>query len=451
MRHPGAFADRGPPKGAQAMNINPSKKGLTEALLERRSKAIARGMGMAAPVFAKRAENAEIWDIEGRRFIDFAGGIAVLNAGHRNPAVMKRVQEQLESFTHTCFTIMPYEPFVELAEKLNAIAPISGEKKSMFVTTGAEAVENAVKIARAATGRSDVIAFNGSFHGRTLMTMALTGKILPYKTKFGPFPAGVWHVPFPIEHKGISVEETMHAIEWLFKVDVEASRVAAIIIEPVQGEGGFYVAPKELMVRLRKLCDEHGIVFIADEIQSGFGRTGKWFAMQHFGVEPDLMTVAKSLASGFPLAGVVGRAKIMDAPDPGGLGGTYAGNPVACAAALGTIEAFERDKLLEKAEKQGQIVMERLAAIKAKGKGMPIGNIRGLGAMTAFELVTERGGDKPDAAGAKTLATKCLERGLLILTCGIWNDTVRLLCPLSAPEAIVKEGLDILEAALTGN
>jgi 4-aminobutyrate aminotransferase/(S)-3-amino-2-methylpropionate transaminase len=451
MRHPGAFADHGPPKGAQAMNINPSKKGLTEALLERRSKAIARGMGMAAPVFAKRAENAEIWDIEGRRFIDFAGGIAVLNAGHRNPAVMKRVQEQLESFTHTCFTIMPYEPFVELAEKLNAIAPISGEKKSMFVTTGAEAVENAVKIARAATGRSDVIAFNGSFHGRTLMTMALTGKILPYKTKFGPFPAGVWHVPFPIEHKGISVEETMHAIEWLFKVDVEASRVAAIIIEPVQGEGGFYVAPKELMVRLRKLCDEHGIVFIADEIQSGFGRTGKWFAMEHFGIEPDLMTVAKSLASGFPLAGVVGRAKIMDAPDPGGLGGTYAGNPVACAAALGTIEAFERDKLLEKAEKQGEIVMQRLAAIKAKGKGMPIGNIRGLGAMTAFELVTERGGDKPDAAGAKALATKCLERGLLILTCGIWNDTVRLLCPLSAPEAIVKEGLDILEAALTGN
>jgi 4-aminobutyrate aminotransferase/(S)-3-amino-2-methylpropionate transaminase len=269
------------------MNINPAMKGLTQALLDRRSKAIARGMGMAAPVFAKRAENAEIWDVEGRRFIDFAGGIAVLNAGHRNPTVMKRVQEQLNSFTHTCFTIMPYEPFVELAEKLNSIAPISGEKKSMFVTTGAEAVENAVKIARAATGRSDIIAFHGSFHGRTQMTMALTGKILPYKTKFGPFPAGVWHVPFPVEHKGISVDDTMHAIEWLFKVDVEASRIAALIIEPVQGEGGFYVAPKELMVRLRKLCDEHGIVFIADEIQSGFGRTGKWFAIEHFGVEPD--------------------------------------------------------------------------------------------------------------------------------------------------------------------
>ncbi|HEY7765174.1 MAG TPA: 4-aminobutyrate--2-oxoglutarate transaminase [Aestuariivirgaceae bacterium] len=433
------------------MNIQPPVKGQTEILLERRSKAIARGMGMAAPVFAKRAENAELWDVEGRRYIDFAGGIAVLNAGHRNPTVMKRVMEQLNSFTHTCFTIMPYEPFVELAEKLNAIAPISGEKKSMFVTTGAEAVENAVKIARAYTGRSDVIAFNGSFHGRTLMTMALTGKIIPYKTKFGPFPAGMWHVPYPIEHKGISVEDSLHAIEWLFKVDVEPSRVAAIIIEPVQGEGGFYVAPKAFMAGLRKLCDEHGIVLIADEIQSGFGRTGKWFAMEHFGIEPDLMTVAKSLASGFPLAGVVGRAKIMDAPDPGGLGGTYAGNPVSCAAALGTLEAFEKDKLLEKAEKQGKIVMARLEAIKAKGKGMPIGNIRGLGAMAAFELVTRHAGNEPDAAATKTLAGKCLERGLLILTCGIWNDTIRMLCPLSAPEKIVEEGLDILEAAITGN
>ena len=433
------------------MNVNPSLKGSTQVLLERRAKAIARGAGMAAPVFAHKAENAEIWDVEGRRFIDFAGGIAVLNAGHRNPIVMKRVQEQLDSFTHTCFTIMPYEPFVALAEKLNALAPISGEKKSMFVTTGAEAVENAVKIARAATGRRDIIAFNGSFHGRTLLTMALTGKIAPYKVKFGPFPGGVWHVPYPIESKGITVEQSMNAIEWLFKTDVEASQVAAIIIEPVQGEGGFYVAPKELLVRLRKLCDEHGIVFIADEIQSGFGRTGKWFAMEHFGVEPDLMTVAKSLASGFPLAGVVGRANIMDAPDPGGLGGTYAGNPVACAAALGTIEAFETEGLLEKAAQQGKTVMKRLQAMKAKGKGMAMGEIRGLGAMIAFELVTEHGGSKPDAAGAKALAAKCLERGLLILTCGVFNDTIRLLCPLSAPEKIVEEGLDILEAALTGN
>jgi 4-aminobutyrate aminotransferase / (S)-3-amino-2-methylpropionate transaminase / 5-aminovalerate transaminase len=262
---------------------------------------------------------------------------------------------------------------------------------------------------------------------------------------------GVWHVPFPVAHRGVTVEDSLHAIEWLFKADVEPSRVAAIVIEPVQGEGGFYVAPKQLMQGLRKICDEHGIVLIADEIQSGFGRTGKWFAMEHMGVEPDLMTVAKSLAGGLPLAGVVGRAKIMDAPDPGGLGGTYAGNPVACAAALGVFDAFEEDDLLGKSEEQGRILVERLEAIKAKGRGMPMGDIRGLGAMVAFEVVTRRGGNDPDAAGAKALAAKCLERGLLILTCGVYSDTIRLLTPLSASEKILNEGLDILEAAILGN
>jgi 4-aminobutyrate aminotransferase / (S)-3-amino-2-methylpropionate transaminase / 5-aminovalerate transaminase len=433
------------------MNVNAPVKGMNAAWVERRAKAVSRGIGMAAPVIAARAENSEIWDIEGNRYIDFGGGIAVLNTGHRHPLVMKRVKEQLDAFTHTCAMVVPYATFIEVCEKLNALAPISGEKKSALVTTGAEAIENAVKFARAYTGRSDVIAFHGGFHGRTNLTMALTGKVVPYKTKFGPFAPGMWHVPFPVAHKGHSVDETMHAIEWLFKADVEPSRVAAIIIEPVQGEGGFYVAPKELMVRLRKMCDEHGIVFIADEIQSGFGRTGKWFATEHFGVEPDLMTVAKSLAGGFPLAGVVGRAKIMDAPEPGGIGGTYAGNPIACAAALGVIEAFEQDKLLERAEKQGKTIMKRLAALKAKGKGMPIGDIRGLGAMCAFEVVTKHGGNDPDAAGAKALAAKCLERGLLILTCGVYSDTIRLLCPLSASDKIVDEGLDILEAAVLGN
>jgi 4-aminobutyrate aminotransferase/(S)-3-amino-2-methylpropionate transaminase len=433
------------------MNVQTSPKGLNEAWVERRAKAVSRGVGMAAPIIAARAEDSEMWDVEGRRFIDFGGGIAVVNTGHRHPAVMKRVQEQLNSFTHTCFMVTPYAPFIELAEKLNEVAPISGDKKSLFVTTGAEAVENAIKIARAYTGKSDIICFQGAFHGRTLLTMAMTGKVTPYKNKFGPFPGGVWHVPFPVAHHGISVDDTMHAIEWLFKSDVEASRVAAIVIEPVQGEGGFYVAPKELMQRLRKLCDEHGIVFIADEIQSGFGRTGKWFAMEHMGVEPDLVTVAKSLAGGFPLAGVVGRAKMMDAPDPGGLGGTYAGNPVACAAALGVFDAFEQDKLLEKAEAQGKMMIERLKAIKAKGRGMPIGDIRGLGAMVAFEVVTEHGGSKPDAAGAKALSAKCLERGLLILTCGVYSDTIRLLTPLTASKEILNEGLDILEAAIVGN
>ena len=285
-----------------------SAPGMNKQWVERRAKAVSRGVGMGAAVMAARAENSEIWDVEGNRYVDFGGGIAVVNTGHKHPLVMKRVYEQLEKFTHTCATVMPYTPFVEVCEKLGAVAPMSGDKKAALFTTGAEAVENAIKFARSYTGRSDVIAFHGAFHGRTLLGMALTGKVLPYKASFGPMPGGIWHVPFPVEHKGISVEDSIHAIEMLFKCDVEASHVAAIIIEPVQGEGGFYIAPKELMVRLRKLCDEHGIVLIADEIQSGFGRTGKWFAMEHFGVEPDLVTCAKSLAGGFPLSGVVGRA-----------------------------------------------------------------------------------------------------------------------------------------------
>ena len=426
-------------------------KGSNQAWVERRTKAVSRGIGMAAGVMVAKAENSELWDIEGNRYIDFGGGIAVVNTGHRHPLVMRRVYEQLEKVTHTCAMVMPYEPFIEVCEKLNAVAPISGEKKSALVTTGAEAVENAIKFARAYTGRSDVIGFHGAFHGRTLLGMALTGKVAPYKLKFGPMPAGIWHVPFPIAHRGITVEDSVHAIEMLFKADVEPSRVAAIIIEPVQGEGGFYVAPKELMQKLRKLCDEHGIVLIADEIQSGFGRTGKFFAMEHMGVEPDVITVAKSLAGGFPLAGIVGRAKIMDAPDPGGIGGTYAGNPVACAAALGVFEAFETEDLLARAVKQGTTIMERLLAIREKSKGMAIGDVRGLGAMCAFDLVTKHGGHEPDAAGTKALLAKCLERGLLILSCGVYANTIRLLTPLTASEAVLNEGLDILEAALVGN
>lgn len=435
------------------MTANPTSqpKGSNQAWVERRTKAVSRGIGMAAPVMAAKAENAELWDIEGNRYIDFGSGIAVVNTGHRHPLVMKRVYEQLEKVTHTCAMVMPYEVFIEVCEKLNAVAPISGEKKSALVTTGAEAVENAVKFARAYTGRGDVIAFHGGFHGRTLMGMALTGKVSPYKQKFGPMPAGIWHVPFPIAQQNITVEDSIHAIEMLFKVDVEPNRVAAIIIEPVQGEGGFYVAPKELMQRLRKLCDDHGILLIADEIQCGFGRTGKFFAIEHMGVEPDLITVAKSLAGGFPLAAVVGRAAIMDATDPGTIGGTYAGNPVACAAALGVFEAFEKENFLELAVRQGEIIMKRLAAIKTKGKGMPIGEVRGLGAMCAFDLVTKHGGNEPDPVATKTLTAKCLERGLLIISCGFYANTIRLLAPLTTPEAVLNEGLDILEAALLGN
>jgi 4-aminobutyrate aminotransferase/(S)-3-amino-2-methylpropionate transaminase len=426
-----------------------SNRTLTDELLERRTQAVARGVGLGQPVYAARAENSEVWDVEGRRFIDFGGGIAVLNTGHRHPLVMKRVQEQLDRFTHTCFMVTPYEPFVELAEKLNAMAPISGAKKSLFVTTGAEAVENAIKIARASTGRSDVIVFTGAFHGRTLLTMAMTGKTVPYKTKFGPFPGGVWRVPFPIPHKGLSVEHTFLTLEWLFKTDVDPKTVAAIVFEPVQGEGGFYVAPQAFVEGIRRLCDQHGIVMVADEIQSGFGRTGKWFSMEHYGVEPDLITAAKSLAGGFPLAGVVGRQAIMDAPDPGGLGGTYAGNPVSCAAALGVIEAFEADGLLAKSAEMGETVTARLRSIRDRKTGRPMGDVRNLGAMIAFETVTEHGGSTPDPNAAKALAGECLDRGLMILTCGVWAETVRLLFPLTIPPAILEEGLDILEAALT--
>jgi 4-aminobutyrate aminotransferase/(S)-3-amino-2-methylpropionate transaminase len=433
---------------APASKAHGANRTQTDELLERRSNAFSRGMSAGQPVFAAKAKNSEIWDVEGRRFIDFGGGIAVLNTGHRHPLVMKRVHEQLDKYTHTCLMVTPYEPAVSLAEKLNAMAPISGPKKTMLVTTGAEAVENAIKIARAATGRSDVIVFSGAFHGRTLLAMAMTGKVVPYKTKFGPFPAGIWRVPYPIEHKGISVEDTFEAFKWLFKTDVDPKNVAAIVIEPVQGEGGFYVASSQFLKRLRALCDEHGILLIADEIQSGFGRTGKWFAMEHSGVEPDLLTTAKSLAGGFPLAGVVGKAAIMDAPEPGGLGGTYAGNPVACAAALGVIEAFETEDLLEKSLKQGETILKRLKAIKRKKLGRPIGDIRGLGGMTAFELVTAHGGSEPDAAAAKALAADCLDRGLMILTCGVFGETVRLLAPLTIQPRVLKEGLDILEEAL---
>jgi len=433
---------------APAKQSHGANRTRTEDLLERRSNAFSRGMSAGQPVLADKAKNSEIWDLDGKRYIDFGGGIAVLNTGHRHPLVMKRVYEQLDRFTHTCLMVTPYEPAIQVAEKLNDIAPISGPKKTMLVTTGAEAVENAIKIARAATGRSDVIVFTGAFHGRTLLAMSMTGKVVPYKTKFGPFPSGIWRVPFPIPHKGFSVDNTFEAFKWLFKTDVDPKNVAAIVIEPVQGEGGFYVASPDFLKRLRALCDEHGILLIADEIQTGFGRTGKWFAIEHAGVEPDLITTAKSLAGGFPLAAVVGKAAIMDAPDPGGLGGTYAGNPVACAAALGVFEAMESENLLEKSLRQGETIIKRLKAIKKRKAGRPIGDVRGLGGMTAFELVTEHGGNDPDAAAAKALAADCLERGLMILTCGVFGETVRLLAPLTIQPRVLKEGLDILEDAL---
>lgn len=416
-------------------------------LLARRQAAVPRGVSTAAPIFAARAENAELWDVEGRRYIDFAGGIAVLNTGHRHPRVLAAVREQLEAYTHTAFQVVAYEPYLALAERLNALAPVEGAARTILFTTGAEAVENAVKIARAHTGRSGVIAFTGGFHGRTMLTMAMTGKVSPYKRLFGPLPAEVYHAPFPIPHYGVGVEDSLRALDFIFRADIEPARVAAIVVEPVQGEGGFQPAPAELLRALRAICDEHGILLIADEVQTGFARTGRMFGIEHSGVKPDLVTVAKSLAGGFPLSGVIGRAAVMDAAEPGGLGGTYAGPPVACAAALAVLDVIADERLTDRADTQGEHIRRRLIAMSQRNGLVPIANIRGPGAMIGFDVVRPGGGD-PDGAEAKAVTTRALRKGLILLSCGVFGETVRLLAPLTTPETVLDEGLDILEAAL---
>ncbi len=418
------------------------------ALQARREAAVPRGVASAHAVFAARAENAELWDVEGKRYIDFAGGIAVLNTGHRHPKVMAAVAAQLANFTHTCFQVSPYESYVELAERLNELAPIDGPAKTIFFTTGAEALENAIKIARAATGRSGVITFAGGYHGRTMLTMAMTGKVLPYKKRFGPLPAEIYHVPFPHAPFGVTVEDSLRAIDMLFRADIEPDRTAAIVLEPVQGEGGFIQAPAELLQELRKLCDRHGILLIADEVQTGFARTGKMFCMEHSGVMPDLMTVAKSLAGGFPLSAVIGRAAVMDAAEPGGLGGTYAGSPIACAAALAVLDVIEEEKLIERANHIGAQMKSRLEAISKRNNTIPIAAIRGPGAMVAFDIVTTRGTDEPDADTTKKVLAKAREHGLILISCGIYGNAVRLLVPLTASDDLIEEGLDVLELAL---
>jgi 4-aminobutyrate aminotransferase/(S)-3-amino-2-methylpropionate transaminase len=418
-------------------------------LLVRRNTAIVRGVGHATPISAARALNSEVWDVEGKRYIDFAGGIGVLNTGHCHPKIMAAVRAQLERFTHTCFQVLLYDNYIELAERLNALAPISGPAKSIFLSTGAEATENAIKIARAATGRSGVISFTGGFHGRTIMALNMTGKVVPYKKGLGPTLPAVWHVPFPTPQNDVSVDESLRYLEFLFKADVDPSQVAAIIIEPVQGEGGFHQAPRALMQGLRRTCDKHGIVLIADEVQSGFGRTGKMFAMEHYDVVPDLICVAKSLAGGFPLSGVIGRAAIMDAADPGGLGGTYAGNPLACAAALAVLDIFVEENLLARSEAIGEMLRSRLRRMQQRNDLMPIADIRGPGAMVAFDIVRERGGREPDADATKLITRRACEFGLVLLSCGTTANTIRILVPLTVPDDVLNEGLDIIEKALS--
>ena len=415
-------------------------------LMARRNAAIPRGVGHSHQIFIAKGENAEIWDVEGRRYIDFAGGIAVLNTGHRNAAVVEAVKAQLDQYTHTCFQVLAYEPYVELAERLNAKAPGDFAKKTLFLTTGAEAVENAIKIARAHTGRSGVIAFTGGYHGRTMMTLGLTGKVAPYKTGFGPFPAEIFHARFPNALHGVSVDDAIASVEQIFKNDIEASRVAAIILEPVQGEGGFNVAPKELWQRLRALCDQHGILLIADEVQTGAGRTGTWFAVEQTGVAPDLITLAKSMAGGFPISAVVGRAEVMDAPAAGGLGGTYAGSPLACAAALAVLDEFEKHNLLQRSRDVGARITASLQALAQKHTC--IAEVRGLGAMVAMELCKNGDPHQPDADLTKALAAEATKRGLILLTCGTYGNVVRILVPLTASDAVLDEGLAIIAASL---
>jgi len=416
------------------------------ALMARREAAVARGVAHATCHFADRALNAEIWDVEGRHYVDFAAGIAVLNTGHRHPAVLAAVEKQLGRFTHTAFQVMPYESYIELAERLNELAPISGPVKTVLFSTGAEALENTVKIARAATGRPGVIAFTGGFHGRTLFTASLTGKVQPYKHGFGPGAPSVYHVPFPVAHHGVSVADSLRTLGYLFRASLEPGQVAAIIIEPVQGEGGFYIAPPELLAALRGLCDRHGIILVVDEVQTGFGRTGTMFAIEQSGIEPDLIAVAKSIAAGFPLSGVIGRAALMDAAEPGGLGGTFGGNPVACVAALAVLDVIESEGLLKRSKEIGWRMMAHISALIGRPDMPPIGSVRGLGAMVAFELMTP--GGEPDAALAKRVTRAALDAGLVVLSCGVFANVIRLLVPLTVSDEVLTLGLQRLESAL---
>lgn len=413
-----------------------------ESLMQRRMAAVPRGVGQIHPIFAAKAENATVTDVEGREFIDFAGGIAVLNTGHLHPKIIAAVQEQLTKLTHTCFQVLAYEPYVEVAEKVAARVPGDFAKKTLLVTTGSEAVENAVKIARAATGRAGVIAFTGGYHGRTMMTLSLTGKVVPYSAGMGLMPGGVYRAQYPCELHGVSVDDSIASIERIFKNDAEPRDIAAIIIEPVQGEGGFYVAPKEFMQRLRALCDQHGILLIADEVQTGAGRTGTFFAMEQMGVAADLTTFAKSIAGGFPLAGVCGKAEYMDAIAPGGLGGTYAGSPIACAAALAVMEVFEEEKLLQRSQAVGERLVAGLKAIQAKHKA--IGDVRALGSMIAVELFENGDLHKPNAALTGAVVAKAREKGLILLSCGTYGNVLRVLVPVTAPDAQLDKGLAII-------
>ncbi|UXZ54715.1 4-aminobutyrate--2-oxoglutarate transaminase [Halomonas sp. 7T] len=415
-------------------------------LNELKHKYVAAGAASPATAFADRAENAEIWDADGNRFIDFAGGIGVLNVGHRHPKVVAAVKAQLDKVMHTCQTVMPYEGYVKVAEKLSHIVPVRGHAKVMLANSGAEALENAVKIARAATGRSNVICFDGGYHGRTFYTMAMNGKVAPYQTDFGPMPGTVFRAPYPVPYHGVSEDEAIRGLKMTLKTDANPKDTAAIVLEPVLGEGGFYPASKSFLEKIREICDEHGMLMIIDEVQSGFGRTGKMFAIEHSGVEPDMMTMAKSMADGMPISAIVGTDKVMDASGPNSLGGTYTGSPTACAAALAVMEVFEEENILEKSQALGEKLAARFN--DWQGKFDCIDHVRNMGAMAAFELVSNKTDRTPNPELAAALCKKAREEGLILLSCGMYGNTIRFLMPVTIEDDVLNEGLDIIESCL---
>lgn len=415
-------------------------------LNELKHKYVAAGAASPATAFADRAENAEIWDADGNRFIDFAGGIGVLNVGHRHPKVVAAVKAQLDKLMHTCQTVMPYEGYVKVAEKLSHIVPVRGHAKVMLANSGAEALENAVKIARAATGRSNVICFDGGYHGRTFFTMAMNGKVAPYQSDFGPMPGTVFRAPYPVPYHGVSEDEAIRGLKMTLKTDANPKDTAAIVLEPVLGEGGFYPASKSFLTKIREICDEHGMLMIIDEVQSGFGRTGKMFAIEHSGVEPDMMTMAKSMADGMPISAIVGTDKVMDASGPNSLGGTYTGSPTACAAALAVMEVFEEENILEKSQALGDKLAERFNGWAEKFEC--IDHVRNMGAMAAFELVSNKTDRAPNAELAAALCKKAREEGLILLSCGMYGNTIRFLMPVTIQDDVLNEGLDIIESCL---
>jgi 4-aminobutyrate aminotransferase / (S)-3-amino-2-methylpropionate transaminase / 5-aminovalerate transaminase len=414
----------------------------TAALLELRASEVVRGVGNAHPIFIDRGSGAKLWDADGKEYIDFVGGIGVLNVGHSHPRVQAAIREQLERFTHVCFQVAMYDTYVKLAQRLNRLAPGPSRKKTLLLSTGAEATENAVKIAREHTGREAVIAFQHGYHGRTLLALSMTGKNEPYKQHFGPFCSEIYHAPFPYEYQGWTTERSLRALDDVFESDVAPDRVAAIIIEPVLGEGGFVPAPVEFLRALREITTRHGIVLICDEIQTGFGRTGKMFAIEHAEVEPDVLCIAKSVAAGLPLAAVVGRAEVMDAPGPGGLGGTYAGNPIACAAALAVLDIFDDERLVERAAAIGQRVERALRELQRKYPKR-IGDVRGRGAMMGMEFIDEPGAEP----FAKRIIAQARDRGLLMLSAGSKSCVLRVLVPLVISDAELEEALKRLASS----